>query len=117
LKQDKCTFMQSSVKYLGYKVDQEGIHPLKDKEVAIVDAPESRNIKELRAILGLVNYYGKFIKQLATIAHPLNQLLCKGKMWKWDSICKEAFQLLKSQLASSDVLVYYGPLFTNKARL
>jgi len=58
---------------------------LKDKRFAIVEAPEPRNVKELRAFSGLVYYYGKFIKQLATIAHLLNHLFCNSKMWKWDS--------------------------------
>ena len=76
---------------------------------AIVEAPKPRNVKEFRAFLELVIYYGKFIKQLSTIAHPLNQLLCKGKVWNWDSHCREAFQELKSRLASSELLVHYDP--------
>ena len=109
MKWDKCKFLRSSVEYLGYRLDREGIHPLNDNVTAIVEAPEPRNVKELCAFLGLVNYYGKFIKQLSTIAHPLSQLLCKGKAWNWDSHCREAFQELKSRLASSEVLVHYDP--------
>ena len=33
------------------------------------------NIQELRSFLGLLNYYGKFIPNLATLIHPLNELL------------------------------------------
>ena len=79
------------------------------KVTAIVNAPEPKDVKELRAFLGLVNYYGKFVKQLSTIAQPLNQLLCKGMKWMWSSKCREAFKKLKDILASSDVLAHYDP--------
>ena len=39
------------------------------------------NGQELRAFLGLVYHYGRFISQLSTITHPLNQLLKKGTRW------------------------------------
>ena len=42
---------------------------------AIVQAPEPENEQQLRLFLGLLNYYSKFIPNLATILHPLNQLL------------------------------------------
>ena len=53
VKRDKCKFLRSSVEYLGYRLDREGIHSLNDKVIAIVKAPEPRNVKELRAFLGL----------------------------------------------------------------
>ena len=58
LKKENCLFMHASVEYLRYVVD---------KEVeAITKAPDPRNVHELRSFLGLVNYYGKFIR------HPLH---------------------------------------------
>ena len=55
VKRGKCRFMRSSVEYLGYKVDNEGIHPLESKVAAIIEAPEPRDVRELRAFLGLVD--------------------------------------------------------------
>ena len=109
LKKGKCQFLQTAVNYLGYCIDKDGLHPMASKVTAIVNAPEPKDVKELRAFLGLVNYYGKFVKQLSTIAQPLNQLLCKGMKWMWSSKCREAFKKLKDILASSDVLAHYDP--------
>ena len=61
LKRDKCSFMQSSVEYLGYIVDKDGLHATPSKVEAIVNAPAPEEVQELRSFLGLVNYYGKFI--------------------------------------------------------
>ena len=109
LKEDKCVFLTHSVEYLGHLVDQEGIHPLPSKVAAIVQAPKPTNVRELRSFLGLVNYYGKFIPNLATIIHPLNKLLQTDRRWKWSEECAEAFRLAKKQLTSSQLLTHYDP--------
>ena len=81
-KRTKCRFLQSSVTFLGHRVDADGIHTTEDKLQAIVQAPAPKNIQELRSSLGLINYYGKFIPNAATILHPLNDLLRKEAKWK-----------------------------------
>ena len=78
LKQAKCRIMKPSVDYLGYRIDKNGLHTLPEKIIAIQDAPRPKNVKELRSFLGLVNYYGRFIRDLT---YPLNRLLCKGIQW------------------------------------
>ena len=107
LKKSKCVFMQFSVEYLGYQVDAEGLHATEGKVKAILEAPKPHNVKELRSFLGLVNYYGRFVPNLATMAYPLNQLLCKDVKWVWSKKCDKAFSALKEQLASQSVLVHY----------
>eukprot|EP00795_Rhopilema_esculentum_P012575 gene12575-3274_t len=59
-KLSKCEFFKSSVTYLGYKIDKEGLHPTEEKIRAIIDAPAPANVTELRSWLGLINYYGRF---------------------------------------------------------
>ena len=107
LKRSKCAFMQHSVEYLGYQIDAEGLHTTTGKVKAILDAPKPDDVKQLRSFLGLVNYYGRFVPNLATVAHPLNQLLCKDVKWQWNKACDCAFESLKIQLASQSVLVHY----------
>ena len=51
----KCRFLQSSVNFLGHRVDAEGIHATADKLQAIVQAPAPKNVQELRSFLGLIN--------------------------------------------------------------
>ena len=109
LKKQKCRFMVRSVDYLGYHIDKQGLSPIPDKVTAIMEAPAPSNVQELRAFLGLVNYYGRFLSQLSTISRPLHQLLCKGNPWKWGHNCEEAFTRLKSKLVSVEVLAHYDP--------
>ena len=74
-----------------------------------MDAPTPKNIQELRSFLGLINYYGKFILNAATILAPLNDLLRKDAKWKWAEKCQKSFELAKQTLTSSDVLMHYNP--------
>ncbi len=104
LQRSKCAFMQTSVEYLGYKIDSEGIHTSCKKVEAILEAPRPQNTQQLRSFLGLTNYYGKFIPNLATKARPLNNLLCQKVKWAWTPPCETAFHNLKEELASSTVL-------------
>ncbi len=109
LKKDKCKFMTNSVEYLGHQIDREGIRALSHKVDAIVNAPQPTNTQELRSFLGLINYYGKFICNLASLLHPLNQLLQANRRWEWTETCSRAFQDAKDQLVSADVLTHYNP--------
>ena len=72
LKQEKCTFLAHSVEYLGHRIDKEGISALPRKVEAIANASHPTDVQELRSVLDLINYYGKFIQDLATLLHPLN---------------------------------------------
>ena len=109
LKQEKCEFLLSSVEYLGHRVSADGIQPLQSKVEAISNAPVPKNVQELRSFLGLVNYYAKFIPNLATVLHPLNALLRTNAKWDWTKECEVAFTTATTQLTSAQVLTHYDP--------
>ncbi|KAK9679075.1 Reverse transcriptase (RNA-dependent DNA polymerase) [Popillia japonica] len=75
LQLSKCTLCQNKVEYLGFIIDERGVHTAPDKINAIVNCKVPNNITELRAFLGLVNYYSKFIPNVATKLNPLYSLL------------------------------------------
>ena len=109
MKKSKCKFMETAVEYRGHRADAEGLHTTTEKLEAITKAPAPKNVRELRSFLGLLNYYGKFLPNLATLLHPLNRLLQKDRKWKWSAECDQAFQSAKDALTSSKVLVHYDP--------
>ena len=77
-KPKKCYFGQRKVKYLGHMISKEGIRPDPEKIRAIKEYPVPHTVKEVRAFLGLANYYRKFVKDFAKIAGPLHNLTKKG---------------------------------------
>ena len=108
-KKAKCAFMCDAVEYLGHRIDADGLHTLSSKVKAIQDAPQPRNVQELRSFLGLLHYYGKFLPNLATLLHPLNALLKTGSKWLWSAECSNAFKAAKRLLVTAPVLVHYNP--------
>jgi hypothetical protein len=52
-----------------------------DKIQAVRETPTPKNVKEVRAFLGLVNYYHRFLPNSATVLKPLNELLEKDRKW------------------------------------
>ena len=62
---------------------------------------------ELKSFLGLLNYYSKFLPNLAVVLSPLYRLLHKKIKWSWSDKETEAFQKAKSLLQSSNLLVHY----------
>ncbi|VDI36591.1 Hypothetical predicted protein [Mytilus galloprovincialis] len=57
LKKQKCVFMAEEVVYLGFKINKHGIYPVESKVEAIDKAPSPTNVTELKAYLGMLNYY------------------------------------------------------------
>ena len=109
LQKAKCSFMRDSVEYLGYKIDANGVHPLPHKVQAVLDAPAPRNVKELKAYLGMLSYYSRFIPNLSAVLAPLHQLLKASTPWLWTHQTQQVFQTSKQLLASAGVLVHYDP--------
>ena len=109
LKKEKCAFASTSVTYLGHIIDRDGIHPTPDKVQAVQQAPTPQNITELKAFLGLLNYYGKFMPNLATTLSPLYNLLRESTRWRWGDKEEKAFEASKKLLLSSQVLTHYNP--------
>ena len=109
LQLSKCKFMQKSVTYMGCIISAEGISPTDEKVEAIKHAPRPENSTQLRAFLGMINYHGKFIRNLSSILQPLNQLLQKNQDFTWTPQCEAAFNKAKDSLSSSNVLVHYNP--------
>ena len=105
----KCTFLANSVEYLGHIIDHKGLHTSPQKVAAIQDAPAPSNQQQLRLLLGLLHYYGKFIPNLATLLHPMNRLLKSGSVWNWSPDCQQAFTQAKKLLSSAAVLAHYNP--------
>ena len=66
-----------------------------EKLRSIVEFPVPKNLKALRAFLGLTGYYRKFTSKYAEYTVPLLQLVRKNIKRKWDSEQNDAFERVK----------------------
>ena len=114
INKNKCQFMLSEIKFLGYRLNKQGLQPQPEKVNAIKLAPQPENVSQLRAYLGLVNYYSKFVPNLSQTLAPLNKLLRKNEKWAWGQEQDEAFQKSKDIISSDELItcIHFNPTKT-----
>ena len=79
----KCHFFAKEIQYVGHVLNTTGIKPLPFKTAAIKLMNPHKDAKQVKAFLGLVGYYCKFINNFACIAKPLTALTCHDAKIAW----------------------------------
>ncbi|PIO55133.1 hypothetical protein TELCIR_23484, partial [Teladorsagia circumcincta] len=106
---EKCSFLQTQIKYLGFVINAQGRCPDPDKVKAIRKMPTPRDVSQLRAFLGLINFYGNFVKDLHNLRAPLDALTRKDAVYTWTPECQSSFDKIKAILNSDLLLTHYDP--------
>ena len=107
IKLEKCEFFKRSVEYLGHIIDKEGKRPSESSVDAIKKLPKPANLSELQAFLGKINYYGRYIPNLADKASALYSLLKKNAQYSWSDGCEKSFQILKKSVIDATKLAHF----------
>ena len=102
----KCVLGADSIEVVGHRISDgiKGLH--EDNVVKIRHAKRPRTKKEVRAFLGLTEYYREFIPNYAAKAVPLSDLTKKGRPNQvvWSDAQEKAYNTLKAEIASSPIL-------------
>src|SRR5678815_1400655 len=77
IKLSKCSFLQSAVLYLGFKIGRDGISPDPAKVETMKSFVPPTNVKETQSLLGFFSYFRFLIKDFAAVAQPLYDLIKK----------------------------------------
>ena len=72
--------------------------------------PSPKDVSDLRRFLGMAQYLAKFVPRLSDITEPLRKLTQKEVPWQWNACEEQAFNTVKSVIASAAVLQYYDVL-------
>ncbi len=107
LNREKCELRVTELTFLGDRVSIDGLKPDPVKVKAIVDMAKPTEKKELQRFLGMVNFLGKYIKDLSTVSAPLRRLLEKSSQWEWKHEHDRAWEDLKTRISSEPVLQFY----------
>ena len=109
MKKSKCSFFSKEIQYLGHILSAMGIPLLPSKTHAIQNMNPPTTPKQVRAFLGLVGYYSKFIKGFAKIAKPPTVLTRQQVKFDWTPEHQEAFIHLKETIVQAPILHYPKP--------
>jgi len=100
----KSLFGLEEGKLLGHIISKYGIRIDPERIQAILQIPHPRNIKELQAFLGKINFLRRFIPNLAELIRLLSNMLKKDAKVKWSLETKQGFESIKSTLTRTPVL-------------
>ena len=105
----KCEFGKPRVEFLGHVVSENGVEVDAKKVEAIQSWPVLQDMHDLRAFLGLANYYRRFVENYSKLTLPLTRMLKKGAQIDMGEEEMTAFLQVKAALTSSPVLAVADP--------
>ena len=103
---NKSFFARGELEYLGYWITREGIQPVQKKIAAIQNIAEPKNKKELRAFIGIVNYYRDMWVRRSHLLAPLARLTSKTVKWQWGDKERQSFNDMKRVISAETLLAY-----------
>ena len=107
LKKSKSVFKSREVVYLGHKLTESGVEPLREKVEAIEEMERPKDKKELQSYLGLINYYAKFLPNISDFLSPLYRLLQIGQTFQCGEKEESLWSNSKKLLINSGILVHF----------
>jgi len=99
----KSSLFAEEIEFLGHIISPDGLGVAASKVEKILDWPAPRNVAEIRAFLGLVNYIGGFIPGLAQHSSLLSGLTKKGIEFEWKEAQQRAFEDIKRLVQNTPV--------------
>lgn len=107
LNREKLKLCQTSVKFYGHVLTDQGLKPDESKISTIRKYPTPTNRKEVHRFVGMVNYLSKFIPNLSANLTNLRKLIVESQPWKWTSAEADEFDRVKSLVSDIGTLSYY----------
>lgn len=107
----KCQIAQSSVTFLGNKIDADGASPLPKKVDVIKNFTRPTIAKCLKTFLNMINFYRRFIPQAVRYQIPLQALIPGNKKndkseIQWTDETIECFEKCKESLVNATQLAH-----------
>ena len=90
--------------FLGNVISSEGMAPDPSRIKAMKEFPAPKDVKTLRQLLGLTNYYRRYCRGYSHIIQPLLKLLRKNTPFVWDEECQAAFKRLIEAMTTAPIL-------------
>ena len=109
LNRAKLDYKCKEITFHGHLLTTEGLKADPQKVRAIVEMPRPENSGDVSRLNGTVNYLSRFLPNLSDVMKPLRDLAHKDVEWCWSDIQEQAWNEVKSLIASAPVLSYYKP--------
>lgn len=107
ISREKSCFCYKRLSFLGYILTENGLGANPDRIAPILNYKRPENVREVRRLVGLANWYRRFIPRAAEMLAPLSDLITKDSKQKivWTDEAENAFNELKKCLTTAPILV------------
>ena len=95
------------VKFMGHIIGKEGLKPDPAKVKAVEEMPQPSCKQEVSRFPGFVNYFLRFLPQLADVAQALRDLTSKDAKFTWAKQHDTAFKKVNKLVVNHPILKYY----------
>jgi hypothetical protein len=106
---EKCMLGMTEIEYVGHTISAEGVEFSRDKLHKVVQVDRPKRAQELKAFLGLANYFREHVQGHSIIAQPLNEMLKNyqpKKVLVWTDHTTRAFEELKRAVNAAPKLFF-----------
>ena len=105
LSPSKARLGATDANVLGHLISPAGLRPNAEKVSALTNMPMSTAVKQVRALMGGVNYYCKILPDLSKRLRPINALLWKGVKFAVTPGMEKLVREILAELTTSPVLL------------
>lgn len=109
LKRSKCSFLKSEVSYLGHVINEKGTRPIPAKIDCVLQTKTPTDKSKVRSYLGLLNFYRRYLPELASVVAPMSALLKNHAKFDWSDDVQASFDKSKELLRTSGLLAHFDP--------
>ena len=100
IKLPKCEFAKRECEWLGHRIKETEVTPLKGKTSPIDALAASKTVTQLKSFMGSIHRLHKYLPAIAEMSAPLRPLLSKKNDYNWTAECKNAFQNINMGVAN-----------------
>jgi hypothetical protein len=102
----KCYFGESKIDYLGYEITRDGIQPQPKKVEAILKLSPPKTKRQLRHLLGMINYFRDMWQKRSHMLAPLTGLVSPLVQYKWGEEQQKEFDEIKQKVSKETLLAF-----------
>lgn len=102
---DKFEKMRTETEFLGLMIGKDGVSTTHERKQAVAEWPRLNTPSEHCSIIGLLQFFCRFVKDFSSKAAPLTDLIRKhGGIQKWNSLWDMAIRSFKDTLVSVSIM-------------
>jgi len=103
----KCIWFATQLPVLGFWLQTNGIRPNLTKICNMLEWTRPTTRKEVQRLLGIINFFRRFIPNISDLLHPIMQIRAKNFVWEQVSGAEQAYQDVYKALMSSKAFLHF----------